>query len=595
MSPEQATRVSTTDRLNELRRVDLYEMATGRRPFHRDSAPQTLTAIIQDEPEPIATLNPKIPGPVRWIVERCLAKEARGPIRLDATTWRATSPTVRDHLSEVSGPTGDTGAAPVRRSRRPWIPAAVAAALLLAAGVAVWRLRQSDYFWKNPLTEARFTRLTDWEGSERDAALSPDGNFVVFLSDRAGPYDAWVGHVGGRDFLNLTNGRFANLSYPMIGRGVGFSDDGAHVSLLEIPTTIGRVWFIPTVGGSPQLFLQSGVSLAWSADKKQLVYHTGDPGDPLFVADRTARNPKKILHGKPGTHTHFPIWSPDGRFVYYIHGIPPVDTNIWRMRPAGGAPERLTSFHSNVAYPTFIDDRTLLYTAVGEDGAWRLHAMDVDRRIPHRVSSGLEEYTSLSSSADGRRLVAAVANPTLSLWYAPISDRVIYDSGLQQLSLRRFARPIRASGRSSSSTGRRGAGPSGSGSSRTTSRPSSGRGARERSPPRPRFRDGSQVAFAVRTGEHTRLYAMSSDGTNARILSEALDVRDSPSWSPDGGWIAVIASAGDARPLFKVPVGGGDPVRLAEGILANPVWSPDGRFILIPTASAAARSCGCAR
>ncbi len=278
MSPEQAVGGSVDFRSDQFAfGTILYEMATGRRPFHRDSAPQTLTAVIQDEPEPIATLNPKIPGPVRWIVERCLAKRPEDRYASTRDLARDLA-AVRDHLSEVSGPTGDTGAAPVRRSRRPWIPAAVAAALLLAAGVAVWRLRQSDYFWKNPLTEARFTRLTDWQGSERDAALSPDGNFVVFLSDRAGPYDAWVGHVGGRDFLNLTNGRFANLSYPMIGRGVGFSDDGAHVSLLEIPTTIGRVWFIPTVGGSPQLFLQSGVSLAWSAGQEATRLPHGRPG-----------------------------------------------------------------------------------------------------------------------------------------------------------------------------------------------------------------------------------------------------------------------------------------------------------------------------
>ena len=49
---------------------------------------------------------------------------------------------------------------------------------------------------------------------------------------------------------------------------------------------------------------------------------------------------------------------------------------------------------------------------------------------------------------------------------------------------------------------------------------------------------------------------------------------------PDGQWIAVVASEGQATPLFKVPADGGPPVRLAEGITSDPVWSPDGRFIL---------------
>jgi Tol biopolymer transport system component len=55
--------------------------------------------------------------------------------------------------------------------------------------------------------------------------------------------------------------------------------------------------------------------------------------------------------------------------------------------------------------------------------------------------------------------------------------------------------------------------------------------------------------------------------------------RDAPSWSPDGKWIAVVASEGREQPLFKVAVDGGVSDRLAGGINYNPVWSPDGRFI----------------
>ncbi len=57
------------------------------------------------------------------------------------------------------------------RRRRWWIPAVIAAGLLMALGIVGWRLRQRDYFWKNPLAGAHFTRLTDWEGSELDAAI----------------------------------------------------------------------------------------------------------------------------------------------------------------------------------------------------------------------------------------------------------------------------------------------------------------------------------------------------------------------------------------------------------------------------------------
>src|SRR5262245_41757944 len=78
MSPEQAVGEKIDYRSDQFSLGSiLYEMATGKRAFQRASAPQTLAAIIQDEPEPIAELNPKVPAPLRWIIERCLAKEAK--------------------------------------------------------------------------------------------------------------------------------------------------------------------------------------------------------------------------------------------------------------------------------------------------------------------------------------------------------------------------------------------------------------------------------------------------------------------------------------------------------------------------------------
>src|SRR5262245_24629835 len=78
MSPEQARGDTIDFRSDQFSFGSIvYEMSTGKRAFKRDSAPQTLTAIIQDEPEPIAAINPRVPAPVRWIVERCLAKGPR--------------------------------------------------------------------------------------------------------------------------------------------------------------------------------------------------------------------------------------------------------------------------------------------------------------------------------------------------------------------------------------------------------------------------------------------------------------------------------------------------------------------------------------
>ena len=81
-------------------------MATGKRAFRNATAAQTLAAIVQDEPEPIAGLNQKLPAPLRWIVERCLAKEPRGRYASTDDLARDLA-RVRAHLSEVSG-SGET-------------------------------------------------------------------------------------------------------------------------------------------------------------------------------------------------------------------------------------------------------------------------------------------------------------------------------------------------------------------------------------------------------------------------------------------------------------------------------------------------------
>jgi serine/threonine protein kinase len=132
MSPEQAMGGSVDYRSDQFSFGSiLYEMATGRRAFVRASAPQTLTAIIQDEPEPIAAVNPKVPVPLRWTVQRCLAKEPRN--RYASTEDLARDLTmIRDNLSEATSAIGVLQAEPVPAPRRRWwIPAAIAAPILL--------------------------------------------------------------------------------------------------------------------------------------------------------------------------------------------------------------------------------------------------------------------------------------------------------------------------------------------------------------------------------------------------------------------------------------------------------------------------------
>jgi Tol biopolymer transport system component len=340
---------------------------------------------------------------------------------------------------------------------------------------------------------------------------------------------------------------------------------------------------VPTIGGAPRLFLAPGIEAAWSPDGSQIAYFF-PPADPIFIADKNGGNPRQILTDKKGFHNHYLNWSPDGRFVYFVRGIPPDDMDVWRIRPAGGEPERVTNHHSRVAYPALLDARTLIYSALREDGGSGLYALDVERRIPHAVTSGLEEYTSVAASADGRRLVASVANPVRNLWTAPISDHTVdEESGVKRFDLPtvRAAAPRYGPGYVLYRSSRGGA--DGLWKLKDGAETELWKGSDGAVPFAPAVSpDGTQIAFVVHTQGGRRLTLMASDGTNAHRIVESLDVADVPSWSPDGKWIAVVVSEEEkkARPLLKVPVDGGPPVRLVDGVNSDPVWSPDGRLIL---------------
>jgi len=78
----------------------LYEMVTGKRSFLRFSSAETTTAILRDEPESVASLNPQAPAPLCWAIDRCLAKNPldRFPSTRDLAHELAN---VRDRLFEA--------------------------------------------------------------------------------------------------------------------------------------------------------------------------------------------------------------------------------------------------------------------------------------------------------------------------------------------------------------------------------------------------------------------------------------------------------------------------------------------------------------
>jgi eukaryotic-like serine/threonine-protein kinase len=76
MSPEQARSPKVDHRSDQFTLgLILYEMATGRRAFPRDSVSGTLAAILFEEPEPVSTLNPNISEGLQRVIATSLRKD----------------------------------------------------------------------------------------------------------------------------------------------------------------------------------------------------------------------------------------------------------------------------------------------------------------------------------------------------------------------------------------------------------------------------------------------------------------------------------------------------------------------------------------
>lgn len=468
--------------------------------------------------------------------------------------------------------------------RRLVLPMAAAAAALAIA--TLW-LQRTEYFWRSPIADARFQTVADFDGVEQAAAVSRDGQFVAFLSDRDGQMDVWLTQVGSGQFHNLTRGSAPELVNPSV-RTLGFSPDGSLVTFWvrkQAGSSGGdiSIWAVPTLGGQPRPYLEGVAEFDWSRDGSRLAYHTPGPGDPLFVSDGSRRSEGPSVFTAPaGLHSHFPLWAPDNAFIYFVQGSLPDRLDIWRIRPAGGTPERITSYSGRVSHPVLLDRRTLMYLAGDPDGSgpW-LHSLDVERRVPHRLTSGLDRYTSLAASADGRRLVVTRASPKRTLWRMPIAESPAGLSAAARIPL-------------TTSTGfSPRLGPdyllyvSSTGTSESIWKVANGTATELWSGVRVHVfggpaisADGRRIAFSARQNGQTLLYVMQADGTNARIVADSLDLQGSPAWAPDGQSINSAANDHGVPHLFRVQIDGRAPAPFVKEYSVDPSWSPDGRFVV---------------
>ena len=460
---------------------------------------------------------------------------------------------------------------------------------------------------ENPLANAQFSRFTDWEGTEEGAEISPDGKFVAFLADRDGQFDLWVSQVGTGTFSQPHDDMPAAERSRVDPEDLRlFRRRRGDLVQPRRATRAARRWLIPLTGGTPRAFLGEGAAAPILVSRRHAprLFQERRRRSAL-LADRTggdaatrSSSTQKVL-SQNGMHNHNPVWSPDGQWIYFAHGSG-TDRRDGRVahstlgRIAGATDAAARRGESSWRRST----RERCSTWRGrrtESGPW-LWALDVETKVTRRVTSGLEHYTSVAASRDGRRVVADHGQPQRQ----PVARAAARSAGRGS---RRPAVPLPSAGAGAAlrrDVALLPVGVTGAGDGLWRFQDGSAFEVRKAaddalSEPPAVSPDGTRVAIVVRQEGKRRLAIMSADGTSARTLAPSIEIfrfggQGSADWSPDGTWIVAGGSDAQGPGLFKIPVDGGEPVRLVAGQAVNPVWSPDGALIVYGGPSSPARS-----
>ena len=578
MSPEQ-TRGKATDARSDIWSLGcvMYEMFGGRAPFSGETTADLIAEIVKGYPAPLVSVSADVPERLDEIVAKTIEKDPderyqsakdllidlrrlKKKLDLDVEIDRSHSP-MSDRSSEkvltkgIPAVASDTNAGQTTISGAEVVTStirqhkfgtaaviAIAAIVLAGFGYGIYRfIEKPKADQTRTSAELKTQRLTG-DGKTREAAISPDGKFLVYQRVENEQESLWIKQIQANSAVQVVRpGEISQIF------ALAFTPDGNFVYFNgeEKDGNVTTVFRVPTLGGSPAKVLSNATGVAFSSDGKQIAflrYDLSSVESSIIIANVDGTNERKLAtrSGKQFFGWR-PSWSADGKSLAIVIGddalLPNPHLSVAIISTADGASKEIgekkwVKFDEVVWHPS--GDSLLLIASDNASVPTQLWEMNFPTGEMRRITNTLVEYGWVSITADGKSLALIEAEVKSSVWVSPNIDA-------------NAAKPVMPAKGDTWGLA---------------------------------WTPDKRIVYVSDQSGTAELWSMDADGSNAKQLTSDGQFKNIPTISPDGRYVA-YATAGQ---LIRADINGGNPRELTSGNGGdNPDFSIDGKWVLYNT------------